>query len=121
MASQATAMAQQMSSHQNRLHGGKIQNQLALPPQQRQPENKHTKRFASLPETETAIMKHLDEFCLCAGVGGGRPATFPWVLYCMVEDCTSDLDSNRIVSWVEHGRAFHIHDRKLFQEHIMPR
>ena len=49
-----------------------------------------------------------------------RPAPFPWVLYCLLEDCMTN-GMHGIISWGDHGRAFEIHDRDGFEECIMPR
>ena len=59
-----------------------------------------------------------DEFRVLGS--GSRPASFPWLLYCMLEDSLAH-GTDEIVSWGSHGRAFRIHDRKAFESRIMPR
>ena len=49
-----------------------------------------------------------------------RPAPFPWVLYCLLEDCMTN-GMHRIISWGKHGRAFEVHDRDGFEALVMPR
>ena len=58
-----------------------------------------------------------EEFHLLAR---GCRAPFPWLLYCLLEDSTTN-GTEEIVSWADHGRSFHVHDRKAFETRIMPR
>lgn len=44
---------------------------------------------------------------------------FPWKLYEMLEDVENSGDDN-IVSWVQSGKAFQIHELKPFLERIIP-
>ena len=73
------------------------------------------------PEAYCLPTEQFVEICLLSGDTVGRPTTFPWLLYCMLEDCSNASCGNPSVSWVGHGRAFRIHDRQSFQQHIMPR
>ena len=50
----------------------------------------------------------------------GSRATFPWLLYCLLEDSLNN-GMQRIISWSDHGRAFEVHDRDSFEAHVMPR
>ena len=51
---------------------------------------------------------------------GNRPAPFPWVLYCLLEDSLNN-GMHRIISWSDHGRSFEVYDRDRFEAHVMPR
>lgn len=54
------------------------------------------------------------------GPRGGVYDPFPLKVHRMLEQTkTEALDS--VVSWLEHGRAFKIHDPKAFVETVMPR
>lgn len=44
---------------------------------------------------------------------------FPFKLYCMLE-YASDSEQSSVVSWVEGGRAFAIHDQQAFLRHVVP-
>ena len=59
-----------------------------------------------------------DEFRVLGS--GSRPSSFPWLLYCMLEDSAAH-GTDEVISWADHGRSFRIHDRKTFETHIMPR
>ena len=44
---------------------------------------------------------------------------FPWKLHSLL-DHAEEEGKQSIVSWLPHGRAFRIHDRKSFSEELMP-
>lgn len=50
-----------------------------------------------------------------------EPQHFPFKLFVVLEHATDSDDCNHVVSWIQDGRAFAIHDRDLFLKHIVPR
>ena len=82
--------------------------------------NKSTKtaleyRDLSLMKDEEAVAKLNYQSMI-----GRSTEPFPFKLHLIVERSVIDGYSS-IISWMLHGRAFRIHDHKLFAEKIMPR
>eukprot|EP01082_Thalassiosira_pseudonana_P001936 g1823.t1 g1823 contig11:135361-136474(+) len=46
-----------------------------------------------------------------------KQQSFPLKLYNVLQS-TCELDSSRVISWLDHGRAFRLHDEKKFMEMV---
>jgi HSF-type DNA-binding len=51
--------------------------------------------------------------------GKRQMGSFPTILYLLLEKA-ADIGYDKIVSWLEHGRAFKVHDQLKFQVVVMP-
>jgi hypothetical protein len=50
---------------------------------------------------------------------GGAKETFPIKLFAMLETVSQSQEKS-IVSWLPHGRSFKVHDRRRFEDVILP-
>jgi hypothetical protein len=73
--------------------------------------------------SEFELEEELELFSLSSDYENDNPSPteriFPWKLHTMLEDAQRD-GFQHIVSWVEDGTAFRVHDSKQFVEKVMP-